>query len=452
VVANLDPLTVMASLVRKAWRVSRGAQRWLATELSASIGRGARCSPADAPTMLLLAWYFPPLVSGGTYRPLSLVRHGATVGWRFVVVGGDTGMPAAAAGQRLLEGVPQDARVARVPVAGRFVFDIDGGFLTALDVVAAARRLLGTVRPTVVLASGPPFSLHVAGRYLARHYRVPLVLDYRDEWTNCPFEFVRTGRTDRWWERRTLAAADLVIFTTELQRTKQLATFTDLDRAKCAVVPNGWDRLDPSPEALPAVPQVRAPLLAFVGNLGEHTPPDAFLATLAGVIDRSPCLKTKLRVSFVGQKSFSTRTRLEAFRHREVVSAIDQVPHDEAIRIMRSARMLLILNDQRLTRYLPGKIYEYLAARRPILVFGQGGEVETLVRHLKAGTVVPAGDRDALRAVLDDMVRHEPEDLTSTDLLAWLVRHARSELAYDLLTRIHRVAGTSDRAMASPRS
>jgi len=402
--------------------------------------------------MLLLAWYFPPMVSGGTYRPLSLVRHGAALGWRFVVVGGDTRMPAGAAGQRLLEAVPQDTRVARVPVAGRFVFDVDGGFLTALDVVAAARRLLGPVRPSVVLASGPPFSFHVAGRYLARYYRVPLVLDYRDEWTNCPFEFVRTGRADRWWEWRTLAGADLVIFTTESQRARQLAAFTDLDSARCAVVPNGWDRLDPSPQALLAVPQVRSPLLAFVGNLGDHTPPDAFLATLAGVIDRSPRLKTGLRVSFVGQKSLSARTRLEAFPHREVVSTIDQVPHDEAIRIMRSARMLLILNDQRLTRYLPGKIYEYLAARRPILVFGRGGEVETLVRHLKAGTVVPTGDRDALAAVLDDMVQHEPEDLTSTDLQTWLVRHSRSELARDLLTRIRAVAGTSDGATGSPRS
>jgi len=402
--------------------------------------------------MLLLAWYFPPMVSGGTYRPLSLVRHGAALGWRFVVVGGDTRMPAGAAGQRLLEAVPPDTRVARVPEAGRYVFEVDGGFLTALDVVAAARRLLGPVRPSVVLASGPPFSFHVAGRYLARYYRVPLVLDYRDEWTNCPFEFVRTGRADRWWEWRTLAGADLVIFTTESQRARQLAAFTDLDSARCAVVPNGWDRLDPSPQALLAVPQVRSPLLAFVGNLGDHTPPDAFLATLAGVIDRSPRLKTGLRVSFVGQKSLSARTRLEAFPHREVVSTIDQVPHDEAIRIMRSARMLLILNDQRLTRYLPGKIYEYLAARRPILVFGRGGEVETLVRHLKAGTVVPTGDRDALAAVLDDMVQHEPEDLTSTDLQTWLVRHSRSELARDLLTRIRAVAGTSDGATGSPRS
>ncbi len=439
----------MANLVRKAWRVSCGTGRWVATELSASIGRGARYSAADSATMLLLAWYIPPVVSGGTYRPLSLVRHGVALGWRFVVVGRDPGMPAEAAGQRLLEALPRDTRVARIPEAGRYVFDVDGGFLTALDVVAAARRLLGPVRPSVVLASGPPFSLHVAGYYLARHYRAPLVLDYRDEWTNCPFEFVRTGRADRWWERRTLAGANLVIFTTESQRAKHLATFPDLDSVRCAVVPNGWEPVDHSPEALLAVPLVRSPLLAFVGNLGDHTPPDAFLAMLADVIDRSPSLKTELRVSFVGHKSLSTRKRLEAFPHREVVSAIDQVPRDEAIRIMRSARMLLILNNQRLARYLPGKIYEYLAARRPILVVGRGGEVETLVRHLRAGTVVPIGDLDALGAVLDNMVQNEPEDLTSADLQAWLVRHTRSELARDLLTRIGTVATASHRATGS---
>jgi len=420
------------TITRLAWRArhaSIAASRWMANEASSALGRGARRPHPQAPTALLLAWFFPPVVSGGTYRPLSLVRYGARLGWQFAVLG--SSRPTSAAGEHLLQRVPANVKVARIDRNdGGFFFDVDHGFLTALDVVEGSRKLLGPIRPHVVLATGPPFALFVAGDYLARRYRVPLVLDYRDEWTECPFEFVRKSKADRWWETRTLSNARLVIFTTESQRDNCLSAFPALDPQKCLVLPNGWDPEDSPGEF--SRRESRGPALAFVGNLGDHTPPDDFLETLSNVLDHNQELATRLRIGFVGQKSASTRRRLERFKHQHVLVSQDQVAKDEATRVMRSAGALLVLNDPRLQRYIPGKIYEYLAARRPLFVFGLGGEIERLVRRLNAGVVVPAGDAESLGRALSKLVELRPADLANRDLDSWLARHSRSQLAAEL--------------------
>ena len=43
---------------------------------------------AGPPHLALLAWYFPPSVTGGTYRPTSLSRRCAEFGWRVSVIAG----------------------------------------------------------------------------------------------------------------------------------------------------------------------------------------------------------------------------------------------------------------------------------------------------------------------------------------------------------------------------
>jgi glycosyltransferase involved in cell wall biosynthesis len=441
VIADIITIKLMSTLVQKIGHVSSATARWIVNEWAAGIGRDSRRPAADAPTAVLLAWFFPPLISGGTYRPLSFVRHGSALGWRFVVIGGEPHELTRAPAQRLLDLVPCGTQVARVPEGRRYFFQIDGEFPTALDVVASARDLLGAIRPSVIIATGPPFVMFVAGRFLARRYRVPLVLDYRDEWTECPFDFVRKGPLDRWWERRALSSADLVIFTTESQRAHQLAVFPGLDAKRCVVIPNGWDPEDGDMQARPSDQASDAATVAFVGNLGEHTPPDPFLDTLASILDRRPTLKTKLTVAFVGQKSPMPMRRLETFAHREILSLLDQVSKDRAVDIMRRARSLLILNDPRLVRYLPGKIYDYLAARRPIIVFGDGGEVAALVRLLGVGVVIPHGDIDTLEEVLDRLLEDQGSPRANPHLETWLQEHTRAQLAQRLLATIGSLGG-----------
>jgi glycosyltransferase involved in cell wall biosynthesis len=196
--------------------------------------------------LALLAWALPPNSNAGVHRPLSLLRYGPGAGWRVAAFHGVAPANQRQHGEELRASIPDVVRLCEVAElklqpSYRATPQIDGGFGNA---IAFARHAIATLRddpPDVVLASGPPFFVFVAARWLARHFGVSLVLDYRDEWSECPFDFVAHGRDDRAWEERCHADAAAVVFTTESHRRHQIAAFAGLEAARTHVLPNGWE-------------------------------------------------------------------------------------------------------------------------------------------------------------------------------------------------------------------
>jgi glycosyltransferase involved in cell wall biosynthesis len=108
---------------------------------------------------------------------------------------------------------------------------------------------------------------------------------------------------------------------------------------------------------------------------------------------------------------------------------------------MRESSALLLFNDARFARYIPGKLYEYLAARRPVIVFGEDGESAELVRRLGAGWIVPADDADILEVVLDRLLGNARAPGDPRDIERWLERHTRERLAGDVVDLLERMVG-----------
>jgi hypothetical protein len=94
---------------------------------------------------------------------------------------------------------------------------------------------------------------------------------------------------------------------------------------------------------------------------------------------------------------------------------------------MRQADILLVLASADLARYLPGKLFDYLAARRRILVFGAPGEAGNLVGSLTTGLLCTPGSGmqlgDCLRKLL---AMPAPENVRIDQ---WLEHHRRDRLA-----------------------
>ena len=394
--------------------------------------------PLDGGHVCLCAWYFPPTVTGGTYRPAALAKYGSEAGLDFTVISSPLFRKPSAAGRYLAAQLPSDVRVIRVrtsplePLAS-VLPSIDGGALNAHEIWRAGLAAFDERRPEFVIATGPPFHTFVAAHLLAARFEVPLVLEYRDEWTECPFEFVRSGPDDRLWERRCLAGATRVVFTTRSQLERHVEVFPELEREKCVVIPNGWEPADaPEFEIDGDPPSARGdegPLtISFTGNLGNHTLPRAFLQCLAESIRRRPALG-RFRFRFVGQRSERAESQLASFPHPQMLRIDDQVPKDEVPRILHESTGLLLLNPPAFERYIPGKLYEYLAAGRPILVYGEGGEVARLVARLGAGYVVTDGDPEGLADALESIATHPPGLHPGTARARWLQRHTRRVLA-----------------------
>lgn len=394
--------------------------------------RGHRSlEPTDTLTLGLLAMRFPPEVGGGAYRPASFARYASEAGLHVTVIASRARQRLTPAGQYLASQIPSNVVVHRARPDAQFAFpsclpSFAGGFLELIGMYQAGDRAFSRHGPDVILATGPQFYTFVAGQRLAARYSCPLVLDYRDEWTECPFDFIQAGPLDRKWEKRCLAAADLVIFTTESQLARALDVFSELDADRCAVVPNGWEPRDW--EALPdydASQVTDGPrVVSFLGNLGSHTPPDEFLGDLERCLGSRPDLRERLRFRFVGYKPPASAAALAAFAWPKMIESVDPVPKSEASRLMRDSAALLIMNAPSLHRYIPGKLYEYLAAGPPIIVHGSGGEVGSLVERLEAGHVMAFGDTSGMTGALESVAAGAAL-APRADRGPWLKTHTR---------------------------
>ncbi|HEY2896967.1 MAG TPA: hypothetical protein VGJ12_07510, partial [Gemmatimonadaceae bacterium] len=168
--------------------------------------------------------------------------------------------------------------------------------------------------------------------------------------------------------------------------------------------------------------------IAHVGALYGHSPPFEFLESVRQLLSDRPEWRSRLRISFIGRRSLSADRAIREFPYPETLEIVDHVGKREAIRRMHDADVLLVLSAPGLARYLPSKLFEYLASRRPVLIFGSAGESSALVDKLGAGLLCPAGSGDALGEVL---VRLHDLDLSPHDTAvgAWLQDHRRNALS-----------------------
>jgi glycosyltransferase involved in cell wall biosynthesis len=141
---------------------------------------------------------------------------------------------------------------------------------------AALQGALRARKLDVLIASSPPFFVHLAGEFLRRLHRLPLVLEVRDLWPDYIVEMgVLPGRTIPGLllslERRLLRRADAVVAVTDdiLRRVEEKGVAPD----RAHLLPNGVDpdRYFRSDERAPVPALERRNgefLVGYLGNFG----------------------------------------------------------------------------------------------------------------------------------------------------------------------------------------
>jgi len=384
--------------------------------------------------LMILTQAFPPRITGGVFRPFSLAKYAFKAGWDVSVICGPATDSKHPAGKELLNKLPKEIKIIRtisnLAPSYKLYPKVDGGFCNSLDLFHKVIKERGNVGPKIIFSTGPPFHSFIAGFFLANYYNTKLILDYRDEWTECPFDFVSAGKFDRWWESKCLHHANLVIFTTKSQKENNISKFPFYDHSKCIVVPNGWEPEEQTSEVNVNDKVINSDkiCISFLGSLGGHTPPDLFLDAIADIFDNRKDLCGKVILKFIGAKSKNIAKDIDNFRYPENLINVNSVSKNEAHMLMRKADALLILNNINLERYIPGKLYDYLSSKTPILVYGNVGEVADLVNYLQAGIVVRE-DKNELEEALDHIVKCKKILYDNKILDKWLVEHTRENLA-----------------------
>jgi glycosyltransferase involved in cell wall biosynthesis len=173
---------------------------------------------------------------------------------------------------------------------------------------------------------------------------------------------------------------------------------------KFSIIPNGFDADDFSQEALPRKDGIFT--IAYVGTIYRDMPPSSFLQAVANLIEKEYIPEKAIKIIFIGAHEYP-QTRIEpayqSLLKKAVVDERGMLTHRESIRQMqRSDALLLISTNIADSRYVvPSKIYEYLAAGKPLIgLVDEDGVSAEIIRRSNSGYVVPIGDINKIEEII----------------------------------------------------
>ncbi|TKA97378.1 glycosyltransferase family 4 protein [Cereibacter changlensis] len=218
----------------------------------------------------------------------------------------------------------------------------------------------------LIISSGAPFSSHIAGYLVSRLSGVPLALDYGDPWV---YEPGRPRRGLRLWIEHHLEAAILnwskvVSVTTQATIDLYKAKFPKL-QVPFVLSPMGFDREDFLRPLAKSVPDRVVLNFAYTGRINEeYRSVDDFVHLLNCVGGGSPAFC----FHFYGSEFGGVRDSMAAFEENGIVRFHDSVDHQEYIQVLRQSDGLVLFGNNNYVQ-VPGKVADYLAARKNILYF-----------------------------------------------------------------------------------
>jgi hypothetical protein len=401
-------------------------------------------------TVLMIAFLFPPTASIGGKRPLRFARHLPARGWRPVVFCAPVGTP----GERddsLLAFLPADLRVVR-EYAPRWLWTVrslgdtvdrrfrpptesqsEGGvgrsaggrlagsiqrlaeLLIPMDAVvaflphavAAASRLIAAERPDALYVSAYPYSSLVLAAALKRRHGLPLICELRDPWT-MNFQFTArhpaVAALERRLERWVFATADRVVVTTDALRDAYERLYPDLPAGRFVRIYSSYDEgLAPGDAASP--PDGPFTVIHF-GNIYGPRPLAPLLHALARLKAERGLGPGSVRYLILGRLDHpEDHLAIHALGLDGDVVIRPKLPYAEGMAALRRADVLHLLSYSDEKPHIPGKLYDYLLAGRPILCDAACPEMAAIVARTGTGRSVRPGDADAmlefLRQALD---------------------------------------------------
>jgi glycosyltransferase involved in cell wall biosynthesis len=414
-------------------------------------------------TVLLVTYMFPPLSGVGSIRPLKFARYLPEFGWQVIVLtvrkGFDFGSGMDAS---LLDQLPSTVHVHRArsveppyrvaatlaggdpsqrpPVRKRFLRALRTAFLIPDDkigwlpfAVREGRRIMRQGKVDLIFATSPPPTALLAAASLSRWGQRPLVVDFRDPWTQFTLHhWLRNPlrrRIEKALEHKVLRHAARIITVTGPRTAALAEEYPDIRRQRFVTLTNGFDLADFGPPSAP--PHNERFTVVYTGSFYYHRQPAAFLRALEGLLDDHPDLRARVRVLIAGASGPVLGEQVAALGLHDVVTIAGIVPYRESVALQKGADVLLLfLGDSPMaSTWYPAKAFEYIATGRPILALVPEGITADLVREAGTGVVIAADDIDAIRrAILDLFSRWREGRLPTLSDPAFPLRFERRRL------------------------
>jgi glycosyltransferase involved in cell wall biosynthesis len=248
-----------------------------------------------------------------------------------------------------------------------------------------------------VISTGPPHSMHLIAIGLKHKFNIPWIADFRDPWTQIDFysQLKLSSFADakhKKLEHQVLMQANKVV-TISPSCGKDLEK---LGNRKVDIITNGFDTDDFIPMAIGIDSKMMEGFMFHhTGALNKDRNPYTLWKVLGDLCKENSHLKKDLILKFTGKTDAIV---LESLKQQGLESNFiksEYMPHSEIVKsMMQSPILLLPLNNTpNNAGVLSGKLFEYLAAKRPIFGIGlPNADAAAILKETQAGTMYDFDD------------------------------------------------------------
>ncbi len=393
--------------------------------------------------VLVIAYYFPPMGLSGVQRTQKFVKYLHRFGWKPTVI---TVTPTGYFAQdySLLEELKNSNTeivrvgsldpnrffkkkgIVRMPserIRKIFSFISDVFFIPdnkigwKRNVLKTANKLFKKSKFDIIFATSPPYTDFLIGNEISKEYKIPLVLDYRDIWHEYPLKIYPTPLhkyRNYKLEQEVLHNAKKIITTNRKVKELLLARYKFLHYNDVDIIPQGYDPEDfEKNKPAPRSPSNKMRITHAGVFYGGRTPNYFFLA-LQKLIQENPLLQNRIEVFFIGNFRDEDKKLVDKYNLGNVVTPLGYLEHNKCVQYLMSSDLFWLMLDN--DTQSPGKVYEYIGARKPILANIPDGFIQQTILEFDGNVALSPNDVNATTEALKNFyIKFEKGERLSFD-------------------------------------
>ncbi|WP_335967324.1 glycosyltransferase [Galbibacter sp. PAP.153] len=250
-----------------------------------------------------------------------------------------------------------------------------------------------------IITTGPPHSLHLIGLHLKKELNVKWIADFRDPWTNIGYHSElklsrRSQQKHKKLEWDVLDNANRVVVTSFTTKTE----FSTITNTPIEVITNGF--LD---EEFEAVSLDNKFTCAHIGSLLSGRNPLILWEAIGELLSENNDFAKDFRLRLAGAVSNNVLESIKKCGIGAHLEVLGYISHNEALKMQRSSQVLLLIeiNAEKTRGIIPGKLFEYMASKRPIMAIGPvKWDVEKILNDTKTGFYFNYEEKNKLKKQL----------------------------------------------------
>ncbi len=438
----------------------------------------------DKQYCLFISYEFPPLQVGGVYRTLGFVNKLKGSGIIPIVITLDNDSITNANGdlsldEKLLDNINEEAIVLRI--GSKLNLKQQCSFFRTLDIIgypngvenkywesnvlAEINSIIFKYNPKILFCTAPPFSVIDLASKISKAFKIPLILDLRDAWSNwftSPYFSFFHFFYKRYKERKHIKNASKVIVTSKQTMADFISLNNIKDHNKFVYIPNGyegellpWQSLDSGKEKIKIGylgsfyydPIARENLLKpwykkcghhklqYVPNYQDwkYRSPHFFFSALKKLEKINSSLFKKIEIHFIGKQPIWLDAMINNFGIEDIVFQHGVKSREESISFQRDVDCLLITSAKvinGLDYSIAGKTFEYFQNQKPILAFVADGAQKEILQNSGMSLILDPDEPEIAAKSLNDFMTGEIQLYPNIDFIK---QHSRANCTAQLV-------------------